>query len=207
MSGRPDRAPDLVELLDHLAGLAKPDDAKTEDLPRVQLAVRGGSGYVGQLFAAESGRVLIGNEGSLTALASSEIISVTIDQSDAGALFGLPESGSSTSVSNLELKRRVRKIEEARDLSIEFPWGDVPEADVAKGDVVGLVDSLSGALDAISGDDLGAEALGKISSITFAVGDKTLVDRSGKKIEIGIRVRDDRVLGPTDLLEQLESAL
>lgn len=207
MSGRPDRAPDLVKLLDHLASLAKPDDAKTEDLPRVRLLLRGGLGYEGQILAAESDRVLIGSEESLTTLLSSEIVSVTIEQSAAGALFGLPESGSSSSVSNLELKRRVRKIEEARDLSIEFPWDDVPEDEAAKGDVVDLVDSLSSALDAISGDDLGAEALGKISSITFAVGDKTLVERSGKKIEIGIRVRDGRMLGPTKLLEDLESAL
>lgn len=214
---RPDLSPDLARQLEHLATLAADDDLGTEELPTVRVLLRGGGTVAGHVLVLEAGnRVLLGDSSGsqLTTLMLSEIIGMVLETGPSTAsLFGTPLRRREDAPTKLELKRRIKAIADktgarlSNDLTIDVPWDDLPTGEETRGDLNELLDQLDAALVELTGDELGAEALASITSVSFRKASTVGVSASDGTLVISIRSQADRLLGPTEFLQQVEAAL
>ncbi len=216
MSLRPDLIPDLASQLKRLAELSADDDNATDQLPTTTLILDNGMAVSGRIFASAAERVLVGQDTgtTLTTILTSTIVAISVDNGpDTSSLFGLTNQRDGAVPTRLDLKRRLKSVADkltsrvGHELTIDMPWDDLPDGDVARSDLGGLIDDFEAAVETISSDGLGLEALGSISAVTFQKADTVGVAVSSGTVEVSLNPRSDRILGPTEFLAALESAL
>ncbi len=216
MSNRPDLIPDLARQLERLAELSADDQTPTDELPLAALMLQSGHRISGRIFHATAERVLVG-EGTgttFTTVLTNNIVALSFDNGpETDSLFGLTTQREGATPSRLQLKRTVKTMAAklhsrlGREFVITVPWDDMSDGDVARGDLAGIIEELDKALDGLTGDDLGLEALKDINSIVVQRAEHVGVSVVGATIEISLNERADRVLGPVDLTAAIDAAL
>lgn len=215
--GRPTKAPSLSAQLSYLAELAEAEDCPTVDLPIVEILLSSGvwiSGKVASYTEGESVLLCANDESRLVSIVAKQISAVAVDD-DPGTelLFGTSGSAKSGAPTQLQLKRRVKALEEKvsarldEDITFEIPWDDLPSGDVARADLNQIVGELDGALLDIASDGLGREALATVEDLQFQMGANVGAERDGAALIVKIRAKADRLLGPEEMRSELEAAL
>jgi len=214
---RPVKAPSLQIQLSHLVEVSAAGDSPSSELPVVDFLLSSGVWLTGRVFGQEEGEHLLiarPEDSRLVTLLASEIVALSIADGPATEhLFGGSTSARSEAPTKLQLKRRVKSIEEkssARlegDFSIDIPWDDLPAGEVPRADLNEIISRLDDALVDIMGDDLGREALAGLGVVRFKMAPKAGVERDGSTMIVNIRAHADRLVGPTEMRPQLEAAM